>query len=221
MDVEGLGESTALQLVEEGLVEDPADLYGLATEDLLPLEGFAEKKAENLVAAIAASRERPLSRVVAALGIRGVGATVAHLLAERFLSVDALGAATEETLAAVEGIGPITARNVLAWFGHRRNRQMVEKLRSAGVRLRAEAPTSDAESGPLEGLTFVITGTLSRPRSEIQAWIESHGGKVTGSVSGRTSYLVVGASPGGSKFRKAQQLQTPMIEEEELRRLAE
>ncbi|MGC9358035.1 MAG: NAD-dependent DNA ligase LigA, partial [Anaerolineae bacterium] len=219
MDVDGLGESTAQQLVDEGLVEDPADLYTLTAGDLLPLEGFAEKKAENLIEAIAASRERPLSRVVAALGIRGVGSTVADLLAERFLSVDALGEATEEQLAAVEGIGPITAQNTLAWFNHQRNRQMVDKLRSAGVRLQAVSPPPETKGGPLEGLTFVITGTLSQPRGEIQAWIESHGGKVTGSVSSKTSYLVIGASPGGSKFRKAQRLQTPMIEEEELRRM--
>ena len=226
MDIDGLGERTALQLVEAGLITDPADLYTLDLDDLLPLEGFAEKKAQNLLDAIAASTEQSLDRVIAALGIRGVGATVAALFAERFRAVDALAAADAATLEAIEGIGPITAQDVTAWFARERNRQFVEKLRRAGVTLEMAAPTeSDGEEGeaaaaPFEGLTLVITGTLSQPRKEIAAWIKARGGKVTGSVSSNTDYLVIGESPGRSKFNRAQALETPIIDEDELRALA-
>ncbi|MGC9399338.1 MAG: NAD-dependent DNA ligase LigA [Anaerolineae bacterium] len=220
MDIDGLGERTAEQLVRAGLVEDPADLYTLQKEALLELEGFADKKAANLLAAIAGSRGQALSNVVAALGIRGVGVTVAELLAETFGSLDALAEASEEALASIEGIGPIIANNVRTWFARERNREMVEKLRRADVRLRATADELTPTGGPLEGMTFVITGTLSRPRKEIQAWIEARGGKVTGSVSGNTDYLLVGQNPGGTKFHKAQQLETPIIDEHRLYALA-
>ncbi len=220
LDIEGLGERTAEQLVARGLVETPADLYALDKAALLTLEGFADKKAENLLAAIAASRAQPYERVLAALGIRGVGTTIAQLLVTAFPSLDALQAASEEELAAVEGIGPIIARNIRRWFAREHNRAMVARLRAAGLRLSAASAPSAPPSRPLEGLTFVITGTLSRPRSEVKAWIEAHGGKVTGSVSRRTDYLVVGENPGGSKFRKARQLGTPMIDEAQLYALA-
>ena len=220
MEIDGLGERTAEQLVERGLVEDPADLYFLRKEALLELEGFAEKKAQKLMEAIAASKDRPLAQVIAALGIRGVGTTVAQLLAEHFHSLDALAAADEESLAAIEGLGPITARSIRAWFESEHNRRMVEKLRRAGVRL-AEQPPSAEERGerPLEGLTFVITGTLSRPRDEVKARLMALGAKVTNSVSRRTDYLIVGAEPGGTKMRKAEQLGIPTLSEEELEAL--
>ncbi len=220
LDVEGLGERTALQLVEAGLIEDPADLYSLEKAHLLTLEGFADKKAENLLEAIERSKERPFARVLAALGIRGVGGTVAELLVTAFPTLKALRGASEEALAAVEGIGPITAARVREWFARPPNQQLVEKLRAAGVRLEAASRELPDSGGPLEGLTFVITGTLSRPRSEIQRWIEARGGKVTGSVSSNTDYLVVGENPGGSKYRKAQQLSTPQLDEEALQALA-
>ncbi len=224
MDIDGLGERTALQLVDAGLITDPADLYTLELDDLLPLEGFAEKKAQNLLNAIAASKGQSLERVIAALGIRGVGATVADLFAEHFRAVDALAAADAATLEAIEGIGPITAQNVTAWFARERNREYIEKLRNAGVTLAMAAPSDsedqDAAPTPFDGLTFVITGTLSQSRKEIAAWIEARGGKVTGSVSSNTDYLVIGESPGGSKFNRAQKLETPIIDEETLRDLA-
>jgi len=231
MDVEGLGERTAQLLVEHGLVQDGADLYYLKSEDLLPLEGFAEKSVENLLAAIEASKERPLAQVIAALGIRGVGGIVARLLAQRYRSLDELAVASREELEAIEGMGPHTAGAVVEWFARPRNREFVEKLRRAGVKLErspglypeqsrrvAEGlePSVASAEGSLAGLTFVITGTLSRPRQEVAALIEQHGGRVTGSVSRKTDYLVVGESPGGSKYRKAQQLGTPMIEEAQL-----
>ncbi len=220
LDIEGIGERTAIQLVAEELVTDPADLYYLEKDELLALEGFAEKKAENLVQAIASSKDRPLDRVLAALGIRGVGTTVAQLLTQHFRSLEALATASDEALGAVEGIGPITARAIKEWFGREHNRNMVEKLRRAGVTTAAEAPVPQQE-GPLTSLTFVITGTLSRPRDEIRARIEEAGGKVTGSVSKKTDYLVIGADPGGSKFNRAQTLGTPMLDEAGLDRLIE
>jgi len=219
MDIVGLGESTAEQLVAQGLIADPADLYTLTQEQLLALEGFAEKKAENLLAAIAGSKKRPLARLLAALGIRGVGSTVAALLVDAFPSLEALAQADEEALAAIPGLGPITARNIRAWFERPRNQALIAKLRAAGVQLEA-APQTPAGEGPLMGLSFVITGTLSQPRNEVAAWIEAQGGKVVGSVSKKTSYVVVGENP-GSKLAKAQQLSIPTLDETGLVALAE
>ena len=219
MDIEGLGERTAQLLVERGLAQDPADLYYLEREDLLKLEGFAEKSADNLLAAIEASKERPLAQVIAALGIRGVGGTVAQLLARHYRSLDELAAAGREELEAIEGLGPHTAGAIVEWFANPRNREFIEKLRRAGVKLEQEAPAAPIE-GPLVGLTFVITGTLpTMSREEATRLIEQHGGRVTGSVSHRTDYLVVGEAPGGTKYRRAQQLGVPMIDEAQLLRM--
>ena len=215
MDIEGLGERTARLLVERGLVEDAADLFTLRSEDLLALEGFAEKSVEKLQAAIAASRGRPLEQVIAALGIRGVGWVIARLLTQQYNSVDALAQAAQEELEAIAGMGPHTASAIVDWFSRPRHQEFVEKLRRAGVKLAQEAP-AHAKEGPLVGLTFVITGTLSQPREEVAALIERHGGKVVSSVSTKTSYLVVGEAPGGTKFRKAEQLGVPMLEEAQL-----
>jgi DNA ligase (NAD+) len=222
MDIEGIGERTALQLVDEGLVHDPVDLYTLDKEALVNLEGFAEKKAENLLAAIAASKVRSFTRVLAALGIRGVGGTVAALLTDAFPSLDKLRSASPDEIAAVEGLGPITARSIADWFSLPRHQALVEKLKQAGLTLSAPAAAAPVPGAqPLTGMTFVITGTLSRPRDEVQRWIEAQGGKVTGSVSAKTDYLVIGENPGGSKFRRAQQLGTPMVSEAELEQLGQ
>ena len=215
MDVEGLGERTAQLLVERGLVQDAADVYYLQREDLLSLEGFAEKSVDNLLAAIEATQERPLAQVVAALGIRGVGGTIAQLLTQHYSSLDELAKANREELESIEGMGPHTAGAIVEWFGRPRNQAFVARLRRAGVKLEGpEAPVAPA-GGALAGLTFVITGTLSRPRQEVAEMIEQHGGKVTGSISSKTDYLVAGESPGG-KYRKAQQLEVPMIDEVQL-----
>ena len=152
------------------------------------------------------------------LGIRHVGGIVADTLVRHFGSIDALAAATAEELQAVEGIGPAIAQAVVDWFSRPRNRRVIEKLRRAGVRLEEEVV--EAGPQPLAGLTFVITGTLSRPRQQVAEMIEGWGGKVTGSVSARTSYLVVGESPGGTKFRRAQELGVPVIDEAALMALA-
>ncbi|OQY24799.1 MAG: DNA ligase (NAD(+)) LigA [Chloroflexi bacterium] len=215
MDIEGLGERTARLLVERGLVQDGADLYYLKREDLLELEGFAEKSVDNLLAAIRATQERPLARTLAALGIRGVGGAIAQLLTQHYASLDTLAQADQEKLEAIEGMGPHTARAVVEWFARPRHREFIEKLRQAGVKLEQEIATAPTES-LLDGLTFVITGTLSRPRKEVAETIKQHGGKVVGSVSGKTDYLLAGESPGGSKYRKARQLETPIIDEARL-----
>jgi DNA ligase (NAD+) len=215
MDVEGMGERTARLLIEKGLIANAADLYDLGREDLLALEGFAEKSTDNLLTAIEGTKDRPLAQVIAALGIQGVGGVVARVLAQNYGSITDLARASREELEAIEGMGPHTAEAIVSWFSHRHNRAFIERLRHAGVKLEREAPI-EPSGGTLEGLTFVITGTLSRPRSEMATLIEEHGGRVTGSVSGNTDYLIVGQSPGGSKYRRAQALGTPMIDEAQL-----
>ncbi len=220
MDVEGMGERTASLLIEQGLIRNAADLYTLDRDSLLSLEGFAETSTQNLLTAIEATKERPLAQVIAALGIQGVGGVVARTLARHYGSIDELADADPEELEAIEGIGPHTAEAVVTWFDHEHNRAFVEKLRATGVSLAREA-SIEPTTGPLNGLTFVITGTLSQPRRDVAALIEEHGGKVTGSVSGNTDFLVVGESPGRSKVSKAQALDTPRIDEVELNELIE
>ncbi len=223
MDIVGLGEKIVAQLVDAGLVSDVADLYYLRKEDLLGLEKFAEKKAQNLLDAIAASRRQPLSRLLVGLGIRHVGEVAAQVLAEHFGSLDALIQAAQsdpQQLQAIAGIGPVIAQSVHEWACKPGTLALVDKLKRAGVNP-AQTPRASAPiGGALEGKTFVITGTLSQPREAIAAWIASKGGKVTDSVSAKTSYLVVGEAPGASKITKAQQLNIPLLSEAELRALA-
>ncbi len=224
MDIVGLGRKIVEQLVEAGLVEDVADLYTLEKEDLLALEGFAEKKAENLLQAIEASKTRPLGRLINALGIRGVGEVMAEELARRFPSLDALAAASREELESIEGVGPNIAAAIADWFSRPRNRRLLEKLRTAGVWPRGEPAAPSAAGGaarPLDGLTFVITGTLpTMSRAEAKAFIQERGGKVTGSVSRKTDYLLAGENP-GSKLEKARSLGIPVIDEAALRAMAQ
>jgi DNA ligase (NAD+) len=198
-------------------------LYTLTKEQLLELEGFAEKKATNLLNAITASKSQPLVRVIMALGISGVGSTVAELLTQHFASLDDLAAADAEQLQTIEGIGPVTAQSIVEWFAHRPNRALVAKLKKAGVRIQEARGKKAATqtTGALAGKAFVITGTLpTMSREEATEFIKSKGGKVTDSVSKKTNYLVVGADPGGTKYNKAQELGIEMIDEGELRRLA-
>jgi DNA ligase (NAD+) len=219
MDIEGLGIRQAELFVELRLVHDVADLYYLQENQLLPLEGFAEKKVANLLGAIRASKERGPARLLAALGIRGIGATVAQVLIEHFGSLEALAAASHQELEQIPGIGPKLAESIVDWFAREPNRQVLHKLQAAGVRMEEEQLEAQ---GPqrLEGLTFVITGTLpTMSREQATEFIQARGGKVTGSVSGRTSYLVAGEKA-GSKLDKAQKLGVPILDEEELRRLA-
>jgi DNA ligase (NAD+) len=219
MDIRGLGERTVQQLLDEGRVHDFADLYGLTKDDLLDLEGFGDVSADNLLTSIDGSRQQPLSRLLFALGVRHVGGHAAGLIARRFGAMDALLAADEEEIAAIHGIGDTTAAALATFLAEPRNRQLIDRLTDAGLNM--EEPVERAESQPFEGLTFVITGSLpSLGRKEARAFIERRGGRVTGSVSGNTDYLVVGEDP-GSKLDRARDLGIPQLDEAGLRELSE
>lgn len=222
MDIVGLGIRIVEQLANSGLVADPADLYTLKKEDLLKLEGFAEKKADNLLRAIEASRQQPLPRLINALGIRGVGEVMAQDLAAVYHDLEQLGKATESELQQIEGVGPNIAKAIVDWFARPGNRQVVAKLRAAGVWPVVAASVGQSKAGgALDGLTFVVTGTLAGfSRDGVKEFIQSHGGKVTDSVSKKTSYLVVGEAP-GSKLEKARELGVTILDEDGLRKLVQ
>ena len=221
MDIEGLGDKIAAQLIEAGLVGDVADIYSLTKEQLLELEGFAEKKAQKLLDAIAASKQQSLERLIIGLGIQHVGEVAARALANYYGGMDALLRATLQELDEIEGVGPVIAESILQWAQRPTTRELVKKLKAAGVNPIQEIQRKPSEAqGPFSGKVFVITGTLSQPREEIAAWIEERGGKVTDSVSKKTSYVVVGDAPGANKVTKAQTLNVPMIGEDELHKLA-
>jgi len=222
MDIVGLGIKIVRQLVDEGLVKDVADLYTLQKEELLSLEGFAEKKAENLLSAIEVSKQQGLHRLISALGIRGVGEVGALDLARQYGSLDELSAATVDELLEIEGVGPNIAQGVVDWFATESNQAVLEKLKAAGVwpvtEFRQDESVADQQ---LRGQTFVITGTLPNlSRTEAKEIIEQHGGRVTGSVSKKTSFLLLGESP-GSKLGKAQSLGVQILDEAGLRELLE
>jgi DNA ligase (NAD+) len=222
MDIVGLGIKIVEQLIAEGLVSDIADLYTLEKEKLLTLEGFAEKKADNLLAAIASSRAQSLPRLINALGIRGVGEVMATDLSHTFTDLDALAAASLDDLQTIEGVGPNIATAIVDWFARPANQALLEKLHRVGVWPQSAGSEQPASSGvqPFAGQTFVITGTLPTwSRDDAKAFIESHGGKVTDSVSKKISYLVLGENP-GSKLAKAQSLGISILDENALRQLA-
>lgn len=217
MDIRGLGVERVRQLTEAGLIADLADLYGLTSAQLKELDRFAAQSAEQLVQAIAASRAQPLSTLLFGLGIRHVGKNVAILLARRFGTLDALAAASVEAVTEVPGIGPTIAMAVAAWFADPRNRELVERLRAAGVNFTEHTVTRT--DGPLAGKVLVLTGTLpALSRSEATALIEGAGGRVTGSVSKKTDVVVAGEEA-GSKLEKARQLGIAVWDEAELRRV--
>ncbi len=222
MDIAGMGIKIVEQLVQENLVRDVADIYRLKREDLLQLEGFAEKKADNLLQAIEISKSRPLARLLTALGIRGVGEVVAAELADRYGNLDALGRASKEELAEIDGIGPNIAEAVVDWFERRANQSVLLKLKDSGLwPSEIVGARTRGLGGALEGKTFVVTGTLSGfSRQEIKAYLQAHGGKVTGSVSNRTDYLVAGENP-GSKLQKAESLGITILTEPQLRDLVD
>ena len=218
MDIEGLGYKTIDMLLRAGLVADPADVFALTKDDLLSRERWGEVSVGNLLAAIDAARDRPLARLLTALGIPLVGGTVARVLARRFRSLDALMAASAEDLGSSEGIGPEIVRSLQAWSADPGNRALVDKLRGAGVRL-ADEGEPGVDRGLLAGVTLVITGTLEGySRDQARAAVEDRGGKVAGSVSKKTTAVVVGESP-GSKAQKAQDLGVPTLDEAGFSRL--
>jgi DNA ligase (NAD+) len=213
MDIDGLGDAVVRLLLENLPVKDYGDLYSLKAEKLAALDRMGEKSAANLATAIGKSKQQSLDRVLFSLGIRHVGENVASLLADRFGSMDALGAASAEELAAVEGIGPVIADSVVQFFARKTNRKVLEKLKNAGVRMEQERKKA-SESGAFQGRTFVLTGTLQRfTREEAALTIEAEGGTVTGSVSRNTDYVLVGAEP-GSKYRKALDLGIEIMDED-------
>lgn len=212
MDIEGLGPAVVEGLVHAGLVKGPGDLYHLNVESVAELERMGKKSAENLLAAVERSKKNDLSKLLFAFGIRQVGQKAAKILAIRFRTLDALMEATEEELTAVPDIGGITAQNLIGWLQSPQGLHLIETLREAGVNLEChEAPVGDK----LAEKTFVLTGTLERfTRDEAKAKIEAQGGKVSGSVSKKTAYVVAGEAA-GSKLRKAQELGIPVLTEEE------
>ena len=300
MDIEGMGPQTTAALIDEGLITDEADIFSLTAEPLLELEGFAEKKVENLLQSIAQAKTRPLVQLLTSLGIDGVGSTVAGLLTDHLNSIDNLLGTAQKIRAAenmfheqvepvlsaiesedeaalkllarlrqptselapryldapelgtrlerllrplslpsasldiitqrlaalidasrplhsIEGLGPILAQNIVAWFSDAHNQTVLAKMRQAGLIMAAEE--KQAAGTALAGKTFVLTGSMSQPRAQVKALVEAHGGKVTGSVSKKTGYVVAGDSP-GSKVEKAAKLGVPIISEDELKALA-
>ncbi|HEU5002071.1 MAG TPA: NAD-dependent DNA ligase LigA [Actinomycetota bacterium] len=221
MDIEGLGEKTIFELWDRALARDPGDLYFLTRDQLLSLPLFADKKADQVLASLEASKGRGLTRVLVGLGIRHVGPPTARDLAREFGSIDTIAAAAasnQEALASVEGVGPVLAASVASWFASERNRAIIEKLRAAGVVLAEERVSV---TGPLVGMSFVLTGTLpSLSRDDATRLIVGAGGAVVSSVSKKTSYVVVGESP-GSKLARAEVLGIPILDEKGLVGLVE
>ncbi len=219
MDIEGLGYKTIDLLLQEGLIRDPADIFTFDVDRLLEYEGWGETSVENLKAAIEAAKDRPVAKLLTALGIRHVGSTVARRLVRAFGGLSRLRSASEEEIAAVEGIGPVIAAEVRAWFDDPDNRRLIERLAAAGVRI-DEEPAEEEGSDLLAGASFVITGTLAGyTRDQAKEALESRGARVTGSVSGRTTAVIAGESPGASKINKATELGVPIVDEETFQRL--
>jgi DNA ligase (NAD+) len=220
MNIEGLGEKLVDQLVSARLLTDVASIYDLKAADLMELERWGEKSAANLIGEIEKSRSHTVDRLLYALGIRHIGEKAAQVLAGHFGSIDALAAASEDELVGAEDVGPNTAAAIRAYFSHARNRDLIERLRAHGVRLEGPRRRPAAE-GPLSGKTVVITGTLpGLSREEAAAILEAAGAKISGSVSKKTSYVVVGESA-GSKLDKARSLGVPAVAWEEMQRILE
>lgn len=220
LDVVGMGEKIVVQLIESGLIKDAADIYSITREDLLSLEGFADKKADNLIESIEATRSRTLAWLIIALGIRGVGDVIASLLARKYRDLDELMKASADDIDAIEGIGPSIAEAIVDWFSQSANRAFLKKLKKAGFWPKSEPAKAKTGPQPFAGKVFVVTGTLPTfSRKDAKEFIEDLGGKVTDSVSVKTNYLVVGEDA-GSKLDKARQLGVKTLDEKALRALA-
>jgi DNA ligase (NAD+) len=216
MDIDGLGIKIVEQLVNSGAIRDAADLYSLTEHDLRNLEGFAEKKVENLLKAIAESKNRNLSRFIYALGIKGVGEVLSTEIANRYRDLDSLSLSSFEEIQEMEGVGPNIAQAIVDWFDRDRNREVLEKFKQQGIWPISQEDSRATGELPLLGKTFVITGTLEGiSREDAKSMIERAGGKVIESVSKKTDYLVLGENP-GSKFEKAKELRIAIIDKKTL-----
>ncbi len=215
MDIEGLGGETVALLVTNDLIKNYADLYDLTVEQVIPLERMAEKSAENLVNGIEASKQIPFERVLFALGIRYVGETVARKLAKHYKSIDALMDASAEMLVNVDEIGARIAESVIAFFASEENKTIIHRLNNYGVQLKISAEKLANQTDKLQGNSFVVSGVFAQvSRTELKKLIEDNGGKVSGSISGKTSFVVAGENMGPSKRTKAESLGIPIITEE-------
>ena len=214
MDIEGIGSETVSLLYQQGLIRTIADLYRLTADDLLPLERMAQKSVDNLLAGVAASKKQPFAKVLFGLGIRHVGETVAKRLVKHFGSMEALANASYEALLAVDDVGEKIVESLQAYFANPQQQEMIHALRGFGLTLAAEV--KQQASSQLEGKTIVVSGVFERlSRNELKQLIEDHGGKVGSSISGKTSFVVAGASMGPAKKEKAAQLGVPLLSEED------
>ncbi|MCF8188784.1 MAG: NAD-dependent DNA ligase LigA, partial [Sulfuritalea sp.] len=219
MDIEGLGEQLVEQLVDRGLVTTPADFYTLNLETLANLERMAKKSAQNVLDALEKSKTTSLARFIYSLGIRHVGESTAKSLAKHFGSLDALLASDENHIVSVNDIGPVVAQSILRFFADPLNRQLIDQLRASGIHWEENEP--EQSSDLLAGKTFVLTGTLpTLSRDDARAKIEAAGGKIAGSVSKKTSYVVAGEEA-GSKLTRAEELGVAILDEEQLLKLLE
>lgn len=221
MNIDGCGPAVLLQLQERNLVKDPSDLYLVTADDLMELDRMGAKSANNLVRAIAASKENSLDKLLFALGIRHVGAKVARTLAMKYQTMDALMEATQEELAQIPDIGPVIAESVVTYFGDPGNQDYIERLKELGLNMKMLGTAASNENHPFYGKTMVFTGTLpTLDRATAQTMAQEVGAKVTSSVSKKTDYVVAGADP-GSKYTKAQSLGVTILDEAAFRRLLE
>lgn len=216
MNIEGLGPETVDQFYQEGLIHNVADLYSLSTDDICRLDRMGEKSADNIIQGIARSKEVPYERVLFALGIRFVGETVAKKVAKAFRSIDALAAANLDALIHVDEIGLKIAQSIISYFADDKNRELVERLRNAGLKLEADEEDLSGHTDILQGKSIVISGVFSRhSRDEYKELIEKHGGKNVGSISKKTSFILAGDNMGPSKLEKARSLGIAIIDENE------
>ena len=219
MDIEGLGEKNVYRFLDEGLITDPASIFDLDAERIAELEGFGETSAEALMREIERSKQSPFGRVLYALGLPGIGYVNANAIADHFGSIDALLAADTEAITEVDGIGPVLAESLREELADEAIVELIGRLRERGLRFELSESERRAEGGPLEGKTFVLTGTLPElSREQATKLIRDAGGKVTGSVSKKTDYLVAGESP-GTKLAKAEEVGTEILDEAALRKL--
>jgi DNA ligase (NAD+) len=217
LDIDGLGYETAIALLDNDRLHDVGDVFHLTEESFDGLRGFGSKKIAQILAGIEAARSRPLWRLLVGLSIRHVGPTAAQALARELRSIDAIATADVDALSSVEGVGPTIAQAIVEWFADDRHREIVERIRAGGANMAEQGAA--AGPGPLAGITVVVTGTLTGfSRDAATAAVQERGGKVSGSVSKKTSYVVAGDSP-GSKYDKAVQLGVPVLDEDGFRAL--